>query len=269
MLKSGARTVYPDVVGLGGQWCALLKPFEYEKKERYHTAVHVCIKSINTDVTDQDMSRVLQLLVEGREEETLVKADAENTPAGRTALEMLTSFIESYNKLCEEEDEGQGKLEFPLSLALLQNTMVKAERRNERETEEGYNAILSSAELDNTTWAEIGDLDRAMHDAISRYITIDDWLSITRTCKCLASFPKPPSPQVDYHLIRFSISDGWMVDHSGLAKTLPAVLEAYRFMPSRNEALTYLSCEFIHIKDIDQPVIPLIQYPQSECEYLF
>jgi hypothetical protein len=99
------------------------------------------------------MSRVLQLLVEGREEETLVKADAENTPAGRTALEMLTSFIESYNKLCEEEDEGQGKLEFPLSLALLQNTMVKAERRNERETEEGYNAILSSAELDNTTWA--------------------------------------------------------------------------------------------------------------------
>lgn len=262
LLRSGARTVYPDVVGLDGQWCALLQPFEYKTKQSYHTAIHSCINAIESYVPDQEMSRVLQLLVEGREEETLVKAEVGDTPSGMTALEMLTSFVEAYNKLSEEDDDGEPPLEFPLSVAILQNTMVKAEGRDEHET--GYKGILTSAELASTAWAEIGDLDSVMYEVISQYITIDDWLSIRKTCKCLTSFPKPPSPQIDYHLIRFSISDWRYSDYHGLAKTLPAVVEAYRFLASKDDGLNQLTYEFIHISDIDQPIIPLTQYPRTE-----
>ena len=175
LLNAGARTSYPDVVGIQGQWCALRKPVEYP--EKYGAALHCCVYAVDMDTKDEELSEVLKILLDGREADTLVKGEVEDHPSGLTALEMLTSFVEEMKKLCEED--GQPPLEFPISIAVLRNAQAKvAGIMDEKKNGAGYKAILLSAELDSNTWATIGDLDSAMQMAVSQYTDIYDWVSV-------------------------------------------------------------------------------------------
>ena len=117
------------------------------------------------------------------------------------------------------------------------------------------------------TTAHITILDEAMQSSISRYMDIYDWGNVQKTSKLFSSWPKPPPPKIDYHLIRFCITDLRNGSYCGVAKTLNSVKDAFKYIYNREEANSrdnysycYLAFEFIYIRDCNEPAIPLIQY---------
>ena len=118
------------------------------------------------------------------------------------------------------------------------------------------------------TAAHITILDEAMQSSISRYLDIYDWDSLKETSKLLSSWPKPPPPKIDYHLIRFCITNCWSEAYCGVAKTLNAVKEAFRHVRNADDsnwhAVEYIALEFMYIEDCNKPDIPLVQYYERE-----
>ena len=103
---------------------------------------------------------------------------------------------------------------------------------------------------------------------------IFQWGLLKQTRKQFVSWPKPPPPPLEYHLITFKIHNGYNNAYYGVAKTLPAVLEAYRDILARDDGYMDSSDEFsiwidfLHVDFEDDNLIdiPLIQYEQS-CYY--
>ena len=86
------------------------------------------------------------------------------------------------------------------------------------------------------TTANITILDEAMQSSISRYMDIYDWGNVQKTSKLFSSWPKPPPPKIDYHLISFCITDRRNFAYCGVAKTLNAVKDAFKYIYTREEA---------------------------------
>lgn len=265
LLESGASTTYQDVLSMNGQWCRLLKPFECAD-EKYSTALHVCVLSIvslEIPPTDEKLSEVLQVLIEKMQDDILVRVDYEVNESGLTALEVLATFIDSYKQLYPEDDDPPS---YPISTGLIQKAQLEVKAKVNDNQSSSYTAIISSAELANNKWDTIESLDSTMRTLISQHIDIFDWLSIKQTCKCLKSFPRPPPPPIDYHFIRFSFSNWWCAAYSGFAKTLPDVVDAFKFIVAQHQQddIDTLEYEFIHLGDSEQPVIPLVRCPVTE-----
>jgi len=250
---------------MNGQWCRLLQPFECTD-EKYSTALHVCVLSIvslEIPPTDEKLSEVLQVLIEKMQDDILVRVDYEVNESGLTALEVLATFIDSYKQLYPEDDDPPS---YPISTGLIQKAQLEVKAKVNDNQSSSYTAIISSAELANNKWDTIESLDSTMRTLISQHIDIFDWLSIKQTCKCLKSFPRPPPPPIDYHFIRFSFSNWWCAAYSGFAKTLPDVVDAFKFIVAQHQQddIDTLEYEFIHLGDSEQPVIPLVRCPVTE-----
>lgn len=70
-------------------------------------------------------------------------------------------------------------------------------------------------------------------------MNIYEWVQLKRSSTCLSSWPRPPTPQIDYHLIKFGMSNGRYEAYFGLAKTLDDVLQALTIK---------FSLGFVHVK---------------------
>jgi len=232
------------VIVLDGQWCNVMRPYEYPKN--YQTALHICVSYIEDKTRDEDISAILKLLLEaGKEKDILVKTES------MTIREILEGYSDATGK------------KYPVSMALLEESEAQAGIVDQLKTDV-YEPNNSSIDLKNGKWAQITDFDTSVQRIVSRYIDIYQWTLLKQTSKCLTSWPKPPPPPFEYHLIMFCFSDGFSTAFFGFSKSLSAVLEAFKSMDANNTNI--ISFQFIHINDMNQAIIPLVQYKKSECQ---
>lgn len=117
--------------------------------------------------------------------------------------------------------------------------------------------------------ANMTDLDTNLQEAVSNYMDIHDWDLLKQSCKLLSSWPKPRPPPIEYHLIKFYFSNSHNFGYCGVAKTLPALLNAYKHVYQFDKKLQSLSgarieIQFLHTGDLDSPLIPLIEYEKHQ-----
>lgn len=277
LLDAGARPIFPEVVTINGQWATVKIPSEYP--EYYQTGLHICTGANGSPtmgddfkVKDLAMSKIIKLLLAaGKDEDVLVRVQIDPTDDEfkLSALDIL---------ICRS-DSGEGdNFNYPLSRAVLEEVKARAEAGcedgNDTDLDDvGYVPCNTPEALDNGSWAKITSLDDDMQRAVSRYMDIYDWGNMKQTGKSFKTWPKPPPPSIDYHLIMFILSDAFAVAYVGFATTLSGVLEAcnsleelYRQWGKELMHSWYLSLDvqFIRIEDAEAPVIPLARYKGSE-----
>jgi len=126
--------------------------------------------------------------------------------------------------------------------------------------------------------AHITVLDSNLKGSVSRYLDIHQWEFLKCSCKLFSSWPKPPPPHVEYHLIKFYFYSKNDLSHSlgycGVAKTLADVVDACTHQCAMNEQLRRcerlnVDFQFLHVSDLDFPLVPLIEFDKRQsCELL-
>lgn len=119
------------------------------------------------------------------------------------------------------------------------------------------------------TTASIIHLDVLLQSVVSQFLDIDEWQHLVQTSKCFRSWPQPPPPVIDYHIIQFCLSSYSPYSpprrnqnsvqpgstYFGLAKSLNGVLDAFKFMNAKHKAarqyeIEKVSYKFLHIEEL-------------------
>ena len=267
LLNAGARHSFPDATSIHDQWCNVITSLP----EKYQTGLHRCVGMSlgNPDIfvhhgteagLDQDMHDILEMLLTAGAD---VLVEAPTNEPETTALQIL----EARQRATEED--------YPRSMALLKNAEAKANERARNTNSSNAGAHHSmmyqpTIVLESGCWAQINDLDDSMRLKISCYADIYQWGMLKQTSKLLASWPKPPPPPVTYQLISFSFSNCFDKGYCGVAKSLPAVIDAFKSTAELDEDLLQngdasIDIEFIQFNDdANCRIVPLLQYRQSD-----
>lgn len=249
LLDAGARTTYPDVLSIGNQWAAVVKPYEYSKE--YKTAIHHLLVVDVHDNDDEYMSNMLKVLLDNEREGDLLIAGLD----GGTVYDLVGGL------------RGEFRDKHPLVMKILDEAYGNIMNESDKSEESYAPSTKNDLHLKVSNWAEITALDKSTLASISQYMDIFQWSMIKETSKALRYWPKPPSPSIDYHLILFYVHDRYSA-YFGFAKTMNSLMEGFKYADSNifpeGSNANDIGYRFIRIKDHEEPIIPLIQYKNSE-----
>ena len=109
-------------------------------------------------------------------------------------------------------------------------------------------------------WATRSELDTTIQGEISKYMDYNEWRTLLKSNEAFTTWPAPPPPPIEYHLIKFCLSD-YYSGFVRFSKDFPSVVEAFNHWVrsnDENDGMGVIHIEFITIRDDTEPVIPLI-----------